>query len=697
MEKYVIKVPRDIRYINDWDNLEEGKRLRDLVPENQSYIMNKTITGCGYTEYWLTNSYPVILCSPRLVLLENKEEQHKDQENLLYLRNEYNSFENYDKDISKDSKSKKGLLDGDTEKEKEEKTKKRAEEYTKQLKKKIEDHVSLCYIKYHRSPKFMVTYDSFRRIKETLGDSIKKYKIIVDEFQSIFCDSRFKPDTENEFMYNLKGLDNVIYLSATPMIDTYLEQLDEYKDLPYYELDWTSENPGRVIKPYIKTKLISSKKSMIGEVERIINTYREGKFEKLTRQKEDGSFEEVYSKEAVFYINSVKNLCDIIKKCGLKLDEANILCSGNDENERKIKTALKKAGDVSVNKTKRCIGTVPKEGEPHKMFTLCTRTVYLGADFYSTNARSFIFSDANVDCLSVDITLDLPQILGRQRLDENPWKNRAELFYKLNTKVITTEKFKDYLDNKERVTNNLLDAYNTSNSSAKHDLASAYLELTKLSSYRKNFVAVNKHAGSDLQPVFNKLVMISEMRAFDVQQVDYKDRFNVFSSLSKTIGEVDDINFYLDKLYSYKYLPDKLRYLCSLEESVANSLLPHLPESFNNYYVVLGPDRMRALRFDATDMKKAYEGIIGNQSIDIGTLIIDTFTVGEKYTKTEIKKKLKHLYDSVGYSKTPKAVDLGDYFIIKTVDIKNEETGKRDKGYLIVSIKEETIKDLTEP
>ena len=64
------------------------------------------------------------------------------------------------------------------------------------------------------------------------------------------------------------------------------------------------------------------------------------------------------------------------------------------------------------------------------MFTLCTRTVYLGADFYSTNARTFIFSDANVDSLTVDITLDLPQILGRQRLDENPWKNRADLYYK---------------------------------------------------------------------------------------------------------------------------------------------------------------------------------------------------------------------------------------------------------------------------
>ena len=338
MEKFTIKVPKEIRYISDWDNLEEGKRLIDLVPSDQSYIMNKTITGCGYTEYWLTNNCPMILCSPRLVLLENKEEQHSDQENLLYLKNEFDSFEEYDKDISKDSKR---GLDLDKEAIKEEERKRKAEEYTKTFKRKVEDHVSNCIFKLKKPAKFMITYDSFRRVKEALGENIRFYKIIVDEFQSIFCDSRFKPDTENEFMYNLQGLNNIVYLSATPMIDTYLEQLDEYKNLPYYELDWASENPGRVMKPYLKTKLLTTKKNLVGEVEKVINTYREGKFEKLTRQKEDGSFEEVYSKEAVFYINSVKNLCDIIRKCKLTPNETNVLCAGTDENNKKVRDAFR--------------------------------------------------------------------------------------------------------------------------------------------------------------------------------------------------------------------------------------------------------------------------------------------------------------------------------------------------------------------
>jgi hypothetical protein len=180
--------------------------------------------------------------------------------------------------------------------------------------------------------------------------------------------------------------------------------------------------------------------------------------------------------------------------------------------------------------------------------------------------------------------------------------------------------------------------------------------------------------------------MISEMRAFDVQQVDYADRFSVFTSLSKLVN-INDVNEHLNKIYSFTYLPDKLRYLCSLDETMALSCLPHLPESFNNYYTVLGPARMRALRFDTTDMKKEYENILGDQEIDISSYIINEFTVGEKVSKSSAKDRLKKVYDSIGYSKTPRAVDLGDYFIIKNCMITNKETGKRDASYEILAIK----------
>ena len=61
--------------------------------------------------------------------------------------------------------------------------------------------------------------------------------------------------------------------------------------------------------------------------------------------------------------------------------------------------------------------------------------------------------------------------------------------------------------------------------------------------------------------------------------------------------------------------------------------------------------------------------------------------IGEKVSKNSVKNRLKKVYESVGYSKTPRAIDLGDYFIIKNCMITNKETGKRDASYEILAIK----------
>ena len=145
------------------------------------------------------------------------------------------------------------------------------------------------------------------------------------------------------------------------------------------------------------------------------------------------------SKEAVFFLNSVNGICKAITTNMLSIDQCNILCAQTDENSKLVReafnTVIKKKAEQEGIKNPvllkgDIIGDIPTKGQPHKMFTFCTRTVYLGADFYSTNARTFIFSDANIECLSVDISMDLEQILGRQRLEENPWKNCATMFVK---------------------------------------------------------------------------------------------------------------------------------------------------------------------------------------------------------------------------------------------------------------------------
>ena len=51
MDKVILKVPAGIQYISDWKDYQ--------FPKGQC-IVNKGVTGCGYTEMCLTNSKNVV-------------------------------------------------------------------------------------------------------------------------------------------------------------------------------------------------------------------------------------------------------------------------------------------------------------------------------------------------------------------------------------------------------------------------------------------------------------------------------------------------------------------------------------------------------------------------------------------------------------------------------------------------------------
>lgn len=675
MQRLKLEVPSGIRYMSEW----EDYRIHSFP-----HILNKQIPGCGYTEYCIRNSDDTILCSPRKILLQNKYEQHPDTTFLVV--NTYESEVGTDKDLTKYPRVRRTFGYRKPNLEKIKREAKQKEDFFKELTFKISTYIKGCRFN-NRPVKILVTYDSFRIVKDIIRhqDSLEKFQIVVDEFQSIFTDSKFKSDTEMQFVDNLQGIQRVCYVSATPMIEKYLDMLDDFKNLPYYELDWEAKDPCRVSKPKIITRNL---KSVYMEAGPIIKDYLDGKFEyRYVRDPESDNEKDVKkieSKEAVFYVNSVNNITSIIKRAGLTPEQVNILVANTPENVTRIKKNLG---------AKYNIGTVPLRDEPRKMFTFCTRTVYLGADFYSDNARSFIISDANIDTLAVDITLDLPQILGRQRLKENPWRNEAILFFK---SIATGNKqakeiFDEKLAKKEKTSENLLSVFQKGNNEEKGDLSVAYQKLAKTFNYKDDFVAVNEKKIGDtkiLTPVFNNLVKVSEMRAYEIQQVDYSDRFTVFNELGK-VGGVDDIEE-LEKFFKeYKEQKGriyKLKYLCEYCERAGNtSILQHIEEKrFSDYINVLGLDACKAVWYNTYLLDKK----LSVMSFDVTKIkeeLSKEFEVGQSYTKADIKEKLSEIYKKLSYKASPKATDLEEFFELKpcliTVD------GKRVNGFKILKEK----------
>ena len=670
-----LTVPAGIRYISDWANMENGYKLGSY---SFPHIVDKKITGCGFTEYCLTNDMDIILCSPRKILLENKEDQHSGE--VFYFRNELESFVNFEKDISTNGKKKEKILMNKDLLDKQQKL----TEVIKVLGQNLNAYISRR--RADRLPiKILVTYDSFRLVKDLLGDDIYSFFTVVDEFQSIFVDARFKSDTELGFLKQLQLINNLCFVSATPMIDKYLDRLDEFKDLPYFEFDWAREEPCRVIRPNLT---VHSIKSLLGTVSKIIESYRNGQFAKASYLTEEGNIAEIESKEAVIYVNSVKNICDIIRKCEMRVNECNILCANTKDNLKKLKAAFNTHGEVFDS-----IGKVPKRGEPHRMFTLCTRTVYLGADFYSTCAQSFVVSDANIDSLSVDITLDLPQILGRQRLVENPWKNSATLFFRSISDVnkITREEFNAKINKKLEKTEKLLKAIDIiEDYGIKQAVAERYRVGIDVLNYSEDYVSVDNHEGKILVPILNRLVLMAEERAFEIQQIDYKDRFSVFNTIRESNNVVNEsLGVILDRFSKLTTFQEQMRYVCLLDDiddSTRRIFLNSIPLELKNYYVILGPEVCASFSYLRYRLEEEYRKRANNQDLDVTERILGTFQVGFKYTIGKIRELLSMIYQDTGLIKTPKATDLLDYFEVKEVKL-TVDRGKREGGYLILGIK----------
>ena len=665
-------VPRGMRFISE---LGTDFRFYKLPVK---CIINKQLPGCGFTEYCLRGPENVILCSPRKMLLKNKKDQHGRDVYLVI--NELEKEVAIDKDLNKIDKSQVFL-------EKLDEMVNGKDIVYNRLMNEIKDYLNERKYLGDKPAKILVTYDSYRIVKDILTSLgiFQSFYTIVDEFQTILHDSKFKSDTELDFLYHLHQSHSALFVSATPMLEEYLNMLDEFDGLPYINMDWASQDPTRVLKPSLK---VLTMKSVGTKLPEIIDSYKSGNFESAIRMV-NGYPTKIVSDEAVFYVNSVNHIISIIKKCDLQPEEVNILCSNTPENLKKIQKRLGK---------RFTIGEVPLKGVKPKMFTFCTRTVYLGADFYSTCARSFIFSDSNIDSLAVDISEDLPQILGRQRLFKNPWKNEATFYYRstCDYRKISQDEFDKELERKKRSTNNLLRSFDSAPDDAKYDLAKTYQKNTKSYNYKDDYIAVNEHRGGTLIPVLNNLVLVNEIRAFRIQQIDYKDRFTVFSTIHNTLSPDDIINQKVSEfLGEYQKLGtfrSKLKYLCEygFSDQVIGVVLDQIGEHDNikSYYLALGPQKLRACGYNRYDIEKELGVVTFSQEL-LESIIYSEFKVGDKITLADIKDRLGYLYSSINYDATPKAKDLENYFNVKESSARVEIDGVKKvvKIYNIISRK----------
>ena len=634
MDKKIIKVPNTgIKYISEWQDYD--------LPRGH-VIVDKGVTGCGYTEYTLTNNLPTVLCSPRKLLLENKSEQHQNDLNILYLKNEI-------KDINDINK----------------------------LKSKIRNHIFLCD-EENLPIKFLVTYDSSHYIIDILKELglLSEFYFIIDEFQSIFLDSYFKSEVEFDFVEYLQDCPNVLYLSATPMLDKYLEKVDEFKDLPFFQIDWSETG---VVENIIIQRKFST--ALTTDCIKIVNQYLEGKFPSTFTS--DNKI--VFSKEAVFYFNSISDIIRVINKTGLTSDQVNIICADDKENKDKL------------SKIGHSIGKIPLKNESNKMFTFCTKTAYIGSDFYSDNASSYVFADPNIKSLALDISLDLPQIVGRQRNRENPFKNNIVIFYRTirKTEIEDKESFDKTQEDRRKLTKTLLNEFQKMSDQGQ----SAYLQKLKdsieVSKYERDFVSISKKTG---KPIYNSFIDIANERSWEVSQKEYQDKISVTKSLESLTSNLSEyqselekeVQDFLDnKFYKTGIFREKMRMYCEFmdkhkgNKEVSDMIYYKIKNlDFRKYYNFYGSSGCSALKYQKENLEIGMKN--KSKESEVSNIIYSKFKAGEKYLKKDIKQTLLSIYRDLGITSKPKASDLEKYFNLKSVTI--TVNGKRENGFKLASL-----------
>ena len=284
-------------------------------------------------------------------------------------------------------------------------------------------------------------------------------------------------------------------------------------------------------------------------------------------------------------------------------------------------------------------------------------------------------------------------------IQKNPWSNSATFYYRstANYREMKEEDFKKIIDEKKKDTEKLLKVYNSAPSDTKFTLAKNYQKVANSYNYRDDYVAVNKIHTSDgnviLKPVINNLVLVNEIRAFRIQQIDYKDRFTVFSTVHNTLTPDDIVNQEVSsflKIYTgLTTIYDKLKLLCEygLSQDSINIVLGQISDSdeIKSYYLSITPSRLRALGYNVTRIKRELNIVTFSQELLEKSMYLE-FKVGDRLSLSDIKVKLINIYESINYDRKAKATDLENYFEVKKCTI--NLPGKRVNGLEIINRKE---------
>lgn len=632
VKKEPIIIDTGIEYLSDWKD-NQGRLRFDNYLTNGRLIVNKVATGCGFTTYCLSNNEHTILVSPRVSLLRNKIEQFNREEQLCY-------YFNREKDESGTQIKSFDDLEN--------------------------DFVIYCQgcQQGNRPLKLLVTYDSLISLANMLEHRFKfdinaHFRIAIDEAHCLIKDVPLK-EYENKcvlsnFISKIFQYEKLLFISATPIVK-YIEQIDEFKNnlVDYRELIWSNVNQ-------VKTQTYSCR-SPLDAFNQIYKRYAKNStpsgfhfFDVIYR---GGS--PSYSTEAVIFLNSVKEIGVILnkyinKKKLIDIQDVSIICAQTKENIDRLHTKV----DKNIN----ILTSIPKYGQRHTTWTFVTRTAFEGVDFYSQCASSYVVANYNVESLCIDIASDIPQIIGRQRVKSNPFRETLHIFFTNNARVINDAQFEANQLKKMEEAKNQIAIWKSAPDFAKGTALDNINILIVKSEFPMYVKTVNGY------PEINNLTKIAEQYCRDILK-NHTSWFVMSSTaLSRNLYNAPVQNLKDELTLSFAVKPSMTRikkaheYFLLYPQYSAEIFQMLHNEGFNDiarYFSSLSLDRIKANGFDTSKMDNEIANLNKKSAVD-PKIVASKFKQGEVYSKKAVKEILQDLYNSLGIKQTAKANELEKY------------------------------------
>ena len=245
--------------------------------------------------------------------------------------------------------------------------------FTPTLKKELK-----AYLSKEGAKKIMCTYDKIPSLVSLLTP--KEYRLLVDEYHNLLKIYSYRKEAVEGVLEHFNEFKSYCFMSATPIAMDF--KPDALKDVEEYIADWEHIEPLMIL-PY--------------QTKKLIETYRrQGYIERG----------ELKSYEAYFFINSVTDIKKILEHTHLTNDDCRIICADEAKNRKTL-------GEYRISSST----------DAPKKFNFITSKSFEGVDFYSETGICYVVSNIYNKHTLLSVDMDIPQIAGRIRNTNNPFRN----------------------------------------------------------------------------------------------------------------------------------------------------------------------------------------------------------------------------------------------------------------------------------